>query len=198
MNRKPRIAAGRKATIRFTAKRREAGSVVTLVSACPSRARYSHTTARIAANWMAISNTLALSSLNPSRSPARIRCPVLDTGRNSVRPSTMPRMSACSRMRESVMAMIGVGMRRTGLARRAIIRGDVTSLRGASGGCGKSPARAHGHAVAALLFRLIEARVGGGDQRVQRGMLRILLGDAEARRHGRDSAVLLIWNALGR
>src|SRR5207249_1198014 len=32
------------------------------------------------------------------RSPARMRWPVVETGRNSVRPSTMPRMSASMRL----------------------------------------------------------------------------------------------------
>ena len=34
----------------------------------------------------------------PSRSPARIRWPVLEIGRNSVMPSTRPRISACSEL----------------------------------------------------------------------------------------------------
>jgi hypothetical protein len=47
-------------------------------------------TATIAPVWIAISNTLLLASVKPSSEPARIRCPVLEIGRNSVRPSTMP------------------------------------------------------------------------------------------------------------
>ena len=40
------------------------------------------------------SNTFAFSPCKPSRLPARIRWPVLEIGRNSVRPSTMPRIAA--------------------------------------------------------------------------------------------------------
>jgi hypothetical protein len=51
-------------------------------------------TARMAPVWMAMSNTLALASSKPSSAPARIRWPVLEMGRNSVRPSTTPMMAA--------------------------------------------------------------------------------------------------------
>src|SRR5665213_699000 len=41
-----------------------------------------------------MSKTLLLSSVKPSSEPARIRWPVLETGRNSVRPSTIPMIAA--------------------------------------------------------------------------------------------------------
>lgn len=51
-------------------------------------------TAKIAPVWMAMSKTLTVASLMwfcmPSSWPARIRWPVLEIGRNSVNPSTMP------------------------------------------------------------------------------------------------------------
>src|SRR3954470_606341 len=43
-------------------------------------------------------NAAHFSASKPSNSVARIRCPVEETGRNSVTPSTMPRMIAISRM----------------------------------------------------------------------------------------------------
>src|SRR5437763_8347688 len=43
-------------------------------------------------------NAAHLSASNPSSSVARIKWPVEETGRNSVTPSTMPRISAISRM----------------------------------------------------------------------------------------------------
>src|SRR3954469_23206416 len=42
------------------------------------------------------------SASKPSSSVARMRCPVEETGRNSVTPSTMPRMMAISRIGTSV------------------------------------------------------------------------------------------------
>ena len=51
-------------------------------------------TARMAPVWIAMSKTLAFSSSNPSSAPARIRWPVLEIGRNSVRPSTTPMIAA--------------------------------------------------------------------------------------------------------
>ena len=51
-------------------------------------------TARMAPVWIAMSKTLAFSSSNPSNAPARMRCPVLEIGRNSVRPSTTPMTAA--------------------------------------------------------------------------------------------------------
>ncbi len=74
-----------------------AGSLVAPRATLSSRSRYSQTTARMAPDWMTISNSLPRSSLKSSRSPARIRWPVDEMGRNSVSPSTMPRMRALSR-----------------------------------------------------------------------------------------------------
>ena len=50
--------------------------------------------ATIAPNWMITVNavTAGLSVCMPSSASAMVRWPVLETGRNSVRPSTMPRM----------------------------------------------------------------------------------------------------------
>src|SRR5579864_2629911 len=43
---------------------------------------------------MTTSNVFSCSLLKLSRLPTTIRCPVLDTGKNSVKPSTTPRISA--------------------------------------------------------------------------------------------------------
>src|SRR6185503_19373738 len=51
----------------------------------------------IAPAWMTISNSFARSPVKFSSDPATIRWPVEDTGRNSVRPSTRPRMTATRR-----------------------------------------------------------------------------------------------------
>src|SRR2546428_11700849 len=48
------------------------------------------TTARIAPSWMKVSNVSDVWPLKPRRRPATMRCPVDATGRNSVRPSTIP------------------------------------------------------------------------------------------------------------
>src|SRR3954453_5992221 len=58
--------------------------------------------ARIAPSWMMRLNAAHFSGSKPSSSVARIKCPVEETGRNSVTPSTMPRMIAISR--------IGIGL----------------------------------------------------------------------------------------
>src|SRR3954449_11001103 len=47
-------------------------------------------------------NAAHLSASKPSSSVARIRWPVEETGRNSVTPSTMPRMMAITRIGTSV------------------------------------------------------------------------------------------------
>src|SRR6185437_603665 len=59
-----------------------------------SLARYSQQTATMAPAWMTISNSFARSPVKSSSDPATIRWPVEDTGRNSVRPSTRPRIAA--------------------------------------------------------------------------------------------------------
>jgi len=51
-------------------------------------------TARMAPLWIAMSKTLDLASVMPSRLPVRMRWPVDEIGRNSVSPSTMPMMAA--------------------------------------------------------------------------------------------------------
>src|SRR5512139_2725722 len=48
----------------------------------------------MAPSWMTMSKDFAVSSCEPSRCPTRMRCPVEDTGRYSVSPSTMPRVAA--------------------------------------------------------------------------------------------------------
>src|SRR6187401_1393750 len=48
----------------------------------------------MAPSWMEISVLEATSPVNPNAWPAKIRWPVEDTGRNSVSPSTMPRITA--------------------------------------------------------------------------------------------------------
>src|SRR6185369_11160506 len=47
-------------------------------------------------------NAAHFSASKPSNSVARIKCPVDETGRNSVTPSTMPRMMAMIRIGTSV------------------------------------------------------------------------------------------------
>src|SRR5215218_1300454 len=51
----------------------------------------------MAPSWMKMSKVLAASPVSPSQWLARIRCPVEDTGMNSVTPSTRPRSAALSR-----------------------------------------------------------------------------------------------------
>src|SRR5574341_1816826 len=53
-------------------------------------------TARIAPSWMDMSTLVATSPLKPSQWPTRMRWPVEETGRNSVRPSTSPSSIASS------------------------------------------------------------------------------------------------------
>src|SRR4249919_422999 len=53
--------------------------------------------ARIAPSWMMTLNAAHFSASKPSNSVARIKCPVEETGKNSVTPSTMPRMMAMIR-----------------------------------------------------------------------------------------------------
>src|SRR5574343_453682 len=94
---RPRMASGRKATNRLRMNLRAAGSDVAPWATLSSRSRYSQTTARMAPNWITISNNLPRSSLKFSKSPARIKCPVDEMGSNSVSPSTIPRMRAFRR-----------------------------------------------------------------------------------------------------
>src|SRR5258706_5641650 len=98
------MAAGRKATKRFVAKRCCTGSVASPENARANRARYSQQTARIAPSWITMSKTLPFSSFSPRRSETRMRCPVEEIGRNSVRPSTTPRRTASSRGSRGIAA----------------------------------------------------------------------------------------------
>src|SRR6266568_7667390 len=93
-NARPNRAAGRKAIARLSAKRCAAWSEARPTNTPQNLVRYSHTIASIAPVWITISNTFAFSPLKPSRSPARIRWPVEETGKNSVRPSTTPSIKA--------------------------------------------------------------------------------------------------------
>src|SRR3954454_5147338 len=56
-------------------------------------------TAAIAPTWMTAVNAVTASDVDrrPSIRSTIVRCPVLDTGRYSVRPSTTPSTAACSR-----------------------------------------------------------------------------------------------------
>ena len=87
----PTMAAGRKATVTAAAKRIATGSrhrtprIVAQILA-----RYSTQTARIAPSWITISKTLPGGPWKCSNSPARMRWPVEETGRNSVMPSMRP------------------------------------------------------------------------------------------------------------
>jgi len=54
--------------------------------------------ARIAPSWMMTLKAAHFSASKPRSSVARIRWPVEETGRNSVTPSTMPRMIAIKRI----------------------------------------------------------------------------------------------------
>ncbi len=83
------IAVGKKATKSFW--------IVTR-SRINDRA-YRTTTESIAPSWIAISKLLRNSvSDNRSKVEARIRCPVEDISRNSVIPSTIPRMIASNNL----------------------------------------------------------------------------------------------------
>ena len=91
---RPSTAAGRNAMKRFATKRCAARSLKTPRATSKSLTRYSQHTARIAPAWITISKSFAFSPVYPRSEPATIRCPVDETGRNSVRPSTMPRIAA--------------------------------------------------------------------------------------------------------
>ncbi len=61
------------------------------------RARNTQQTARMAPSCITTSNSLPFSSLKSSSWPTMIRWPVLEIGRNSVSPSTMPRIRALNK-----------------------------------------------------------------------------------------------------
>ena len=67
--------------------------------------------ARIAPGWMATLNNAHLSASKPSNSVARMRCPVDETGRYSVSPSTTPRMMTSNRIGIELLATVGSGGR---------------------------------------------------------------------------------------
>jgi hypothetical protein len=54
-------------------------------------------TAKIDPSWITTSKTLASFEENSIKCPNRIKCPVLEMGKNSVSPSTMPRKNALRR-----------------------------------------------------------------------------------------------------
>lgn|GEM_PF-3883327 len=94
----PMTAAGRNASSRLRVKLTSWRTPVRVPRInCHRRARNIHITARMEPNWMTTSNTLPELDAKLIQSPMTIRCPVLDTGMNSVRPSTMPRKNALSR-----------------------------------------------------------------------------------------------------
>src|ERR1017187_9219044 len=108
-NARPSTASGTKAMARLRAKRCASRFEPRPEITAASLTRYSQHTARIAPHWITISNSLPLSSLKSSRSPARMRWPVLDTGRNSVSPSTTPSISALMRMTRSMGRIVSAG-----------------------------------------------------------------------------------------
>ncbi|EEL57100.1 Undecaprenyl-diphosphatase [Bacillus cereus Rock4-2] len=64
------------------------------------------TTAKIDPNWITTSKTFALSSSNPIKCPVKIICPVDDTGRNSVNPSTAPMIKPINQSATSSASLI--------------------------------------------------------------------------------------------
>ena len=64
------------------------------VPTAQKRRQYTRSTANIAPSWIAILNATELLSVNPTSSPAKIKWPVDDTGKNSVSPSIKPRSKA--------------------------------------------------------------------------------------------------------
>jgi hypothetical protein len=51
---------------------------------------------------MIISKALPRSSLKFKRSPTKIKCPVLEMGKNSVKPSTIPKIRALNKSNGSI------------------------------------------------------------------------------------------------
>ena len=106
----PITTEGRKARSRLRRKARLSGSSrSTPIPTAQNVRQYCTTTARIAPSWMTTLNTFQVSESKPNSSVARIRCPVEETGRNSVSPSTMPSRTA---VMVSVMAAGHAGRRR--------------------------------------------------------------------------------------
>src|SRR4249919_1633333 len=179
----PRTAAGMKATTRFATKRCAARSEASPASTPRNFARYSQTTASIAPVWIARLNVLAFSPLKSRRSAARIRWPVLETGRNSVRPSTTPSTRALRRSARSIgPAFYRPGLRQSGHGSvgedRPLLRTDRPGLLGGAGerfnergvpGCGGDRLAARRRRAAAECPRHPPAR--GADRADRAGKL---------------------------
>ena len=105
-------ASGMKAMATFSTNLRDLTSVLKVDSTLPMRWRYSQQTARMAPAWMAISKTsmtsFETSLVKSSKLPARIRCPVDEIGKNSVKPSTSPMMMAFNARMRSIDVYKGV------------------------------------------------------------------------------------------
>ena len=96
----PITAAGRKAISRLRVKATSLGTPVSVPRiSCSSSARNTHITAGMEPSWITTSNTLPWLDSKLIQSPIGMRWPVLDTGMNSVSPSTMPRKKALIRYR---------------------------------------------------------------------------------------------------
>ena len=98
---RPDTTAGTKAISRLRTKRCATAWCVMPATVAPNRTRYSQITANIAPVWIAMSNTFTISPVKLSSDAVRIRCPVLEIGRNSVSPSTMPMIAALTSSRMS-------------------------------------------------------------------------------------------------
>ena len=73
--------------------------------------QYKTAAAPIAPSWMAISKLFKNSVLaKPKRLPESIRWPVEEIGKNSVMPSTKPKMTACNKFISPVLSS-GTGIR---------------------------------------------------------------------------------------
>src|SRR6187399_375261 len=81
---------------RLITKRRDTASLCSVNAVSRSFFRNSQHTASIAAPWTMMSRRSTAAPLRPNKDWVRIRCPVLEIGRNSVMPSTRPRMIASS------------------------------------------------------------------------------------------------------
>ena len=103
-NSRPNTTAGANAMATLAVKRCAWRSLGRATTVARIFCQYTRITARMAPVWMAMSKTLALSSSNPSSAPARMRWPVLEIGRNSVRPSTMPITAALASNTRSTRA----------------------------------------------------------------------------------------------
>ncbi len=90
----PTTAAGRKAISTDRAKRLDCLLEFSVRATFSSRSKYSSTTAKMAPNWIRTVKVSHTGPLTPRSFSARSRCAVEETGRNSVRPSTTPRMIA--------------------------------------------------------------------------------------------------------